>query len=80
MGVEAAAGGATGAAAPWPSAAVAALAERIGVLRGEAGGLLPDADWEGAAAREYAERAAELLAGLATAEAAARGLAVGAGG
>ncbi|QHC60107.1 hypothetical protein GSU72_17260 [Rathayibacter sp. VKM Ac-2760] len=59
---------------------MAALAERIGVLRGAAGGILPDADWEGAAARRYAEWAAGLLAGLATAEGAALELATGAGG
>ncbi|MDY0914206.1 hypothetical protein [Rathayibacter festucae] len=80
MGVEASAVGAAGAAAPWPRAETAALAERIGVLRGEAGGILPDADWEGPAARRYADRAAALLAGLATAEGAAQGLAAEAGG
>jgi len=85
MAVEAGAGGApdagggAGPGVPWPAAEAAALVERIGVLRGQAGGLLPDADWEGVAARRYAERAAELLAGLATAEGAARGLAAGAG-
>ncbi|SMH27792.1 hypothetical protein SAMN06295885_0043 [Rathayibacter oskolensis] len=61
----------------WPGAELAALAERIGGLRAAAGGLLPDADWEDEAARRYADRAAEFLAGLAVAEGAARAMAVG---
>ncbi|MCM6764411.1 hypothetical protein NB037_18515 [Rathayibacter sp. ZW T2_19] len=55
-----------------------ALASRVGELRARSGGLLPDADWEDAAARSYADRAAELLGGLAAAEAAAETLALGA--
>ena len=55
-----------------------ALVSRVGELRAQSGGLLPDADWEDAAARSYAERAAELLGGLAAAEAAAETLALGA--
>ncbi|WP_167306034.1 hypothetical protein [Rathayibacter sp. VKM Ac-2804] len=80
MGVEVGAAGVAGASAPWPGAEAVALAERIGVLRGEAAGLLPDAGWEGPAARRYADHAAALLAGLATAEGAAQGLAAGVGG
>ncbi|KQQ05706.1 MULTISPECIES: hypothetical protein [unclassified Rathayibacter] len=61
----------------WPSAELTALADGIGGVRAAAAGLLPDADWEDEAARGFAERAAELLAGLAVAEGAARGLAGG---
>lgn len=61
----------------WPAAALAALADAIGGLRARAGGLLPDAEWEDAASRRYAERAAELLAGLAVAEGDAAVLAAG---
>lgn len=64
-------------AAAWPRVELAALAERIGVLRADAGGLLPDADWEDAAARRFAERAAEVLAALAVAEGSASALAAG---
>lgn len=64
-------------AAAWPGAELVALAESIGRLRGGAGGLLPDDDWSDAAARRYAERAAEVLASLAVAEAAASALAAG---
>lgn len=54
-----------------------ALAERVGELRAEAAGLVPDADWEDAAARGFAERAARILGDLAVLEASAAMLAEG---
>ncbi|OOB89787.1 hypothetical protein [Rathayibacter sp. VKM Ac-2630] len=54
-----------------------ALAERMGELRAEASGLAPDADWEDAAARGFAERAAGVLGALAVLEASAAMLAEG---